>query len=411
MQAPWKTDHWFVSPWNYEPEAVGGASFSEKILIHDVTLRDGEQQAGVVFTKDEKVRIAEKLAEAGVHRIEAGMPAVSREDAEAVAEITKRIGTRCKVFAFCRCMKEDVDKAVDCGVSGVVVEIPASEHIIRNAYKWPLNKAIDLAVEATSYAKECGLYVVFFPIDGTRAELNWFLELINQVATHGHMDALGLVDTFGVLSPHAVPYFVRSVRRRVDKPLEAHFHNDFGLATANTVLALANGVEVAHTTVSGLGERAGNAPFEEVVLTLLTMYGVNVGVDFRKVYELSRLVRETSGQSFPSNRPIVGDMLYSIESGIISTWYRNCGQELPLELLPFHWDLVGHKAPSVVLGKNSGIDSVRLWVERMGMSHLSEDKLQELLLAVKNASIRLHRVLTEEEFESLVKEITSIVAG
>jgi len=152
---------------------------------------------------------------------------------------------------------------VDCGVKGVVMEVPSSEHIIKYAYKWSLEKAIDLSIESTKYAHEQGLEVVFFPIDFSRAEMNWVLDLILRVANEGHMDALALVDTFGVLSPHSIQYMVRSVKARVNKRLEAHFHMDFGMGVANTIMALAEGVEVVHSTVLGLGERAGNVPMED----------------------------------------------------------------------------------------------------------------------------------------------------
>ena len=204
---PWKSDDWFVSEWNYADEVRKELKFAKQIKIHDVTLRDGEQQTGVIFSKDEKIRIAEALAEAGVHRIEAGMPIVSPSDNEAIKEIVKRnLGPQ--IFSFCRCMKEDVQRAIDTGVKGVVMEIPSSKHMVELAYRWPMEKAIETSIEATTYAHKNGLEVVFFPIDFSRAELKWALDLIERVGTEGHMDALALVDTLGVLSPHAVRYFV-----------------------------------------------------------------------------------------------------------------------------------------------------------------------------------------------------------
>ncbi|RKX76282.1 MAG: pyruvate carboxyltransferase, partial [Spirochaetes bacterium] len=334
MNTPWKTDKWFVSPLNYDSEVTSKFNFPEKIKIHDITLRDGEQQAGLVFNKEEKIAIAEKLAEAGVHRIEMGMPAVSKQDQQAITEAAKR-NLGAEIFCFSRCMIDDVKRAVDCGVDGIVVEIPASEHIIEHAYRWPLQKAIDLSIEATSFARDNGLYTVYFTIDATRADLNWVLNLIEKVATEGHMDALAIVDTFGVLSPHAVSFIVKKIKERIDKPLEAHFHNDFGLGTANTLIALAEGVEVAHTSVSATGERAGNASLEEVVLTLLTMYGMDIGIKTEKLYSLSKFVLgKIPGYKIATNRPIVGEKLYNVESGIIVDWIRKCGDKHILEAFP-----------------------------------------------------------------------------
>src|ERR1700687_3743099 len=397
---PWKTDKWFVSPWNFNPAVNSGFKFAKNIKFHDVTLRDGEQQTGVIFTKDDKIRIAEELAEAGVHRIEAGMPVVSPSDAAAIKEIVKRnLGP--KIFAFSRCMVDDVHRAVDCGVKGVVREVPSSTHIIEHAYKWPLEKAIDLSIESTKFAHEQGLEVVFFPIDFTRADMKWVLDLITRVATEGHMDALALGDTFGVLSPHSIQYLVRSVKARINKRLEAHFHMDYGMGVANTIMALAEGVEVVHSTVLGLGERAGNTPMEDTALALLTLYGIDTGLKHEKFYSLAKLVQQLSGHAVPSNRQVVGDALFQIESGIIASWYQNCGDENATELFPFHWDVVGQAPVKVVMGKGSGIDSVKNGLRNLGVQ-FTEEEAMRVVAAVKDFSLRHKRLLTDAEFRTIV---------
>ena len=273
---------WFVSPWNFKEPVQKQLHFPKQIKFHDITLRDGEQQTGVIFTKDDKIRIAEALAEAGVHRIEAGMPVVSPSDEAAIKEIVKRnLGPQ--IFAFSRCMVDDVKRAVDCGVSGIVMEVPSSEHIIKYAYKWPLEKAIDLSIESTAYAHSQGLEVVFFPIDFTRAEMNWVLDLITarrQRRPHGRARAGGHVRR--ARSARDFQYLVRSVKARINKRLEAHFHMDFGMGVANTIMAVAEGVEVVHSTVLGLGERAGNVPMEETAMALLTLYGIDTGLKYDK---------------------------------------------------------------------------------------------------------------------------------
>lgn len=403
---PWKHDNlWFVSPHNYAREVRSLLNFAPRIELHDITLRDGEQQAGVVFTKDDKIRIAEALAEVGVHRIEAGMPSVSKDDADAIKEIVRRrLGP--KIFAFCRCMVSDVQQAVDCGVDGIVIEIPSSQHIIQYAYGWPLEKAIDLSIEATRYAKSQGLYTVFFPIDGTRAEPEWFLNLIEKVATEGHMDALGLVDTFGGCSPHAIAHFTKLVQSRISKPLETHFHDDFGMAAANTVMALAMGVPVAHVTVSGLGERAGNAALEDVAMALHVLYGIDLGLRYDKLYALSQLVRRLARVEVPSNRAIVGDMLFKVESGIISSWLARCKDERPVELFPFHWSLVGQIEADVVIGKGNGRDSIAYRLRALGREVASDDPRVDAILArVKAASLRKHGLLTDAEFRRIVSQV------
>ena len=192
-QQPWKTRNWFVSQWNYAPQVTKDFNFPKQIKIHDITLRDGEQQTGVILTKDDKIRIAEGLAEAGVHRIEAGMPIVSPSDAEAIKAIVKRnLGPQ--IFAFSRCMVEDVKRAIDTGVNGVVMEIPSSQHMVDLAYKWPMEKAIETSIEATRFAHDNGLEVVFFPIDFSRSEMGWVLNLIERV---GRVLEYGVVGSRG----------------------------------------------------------------------------------------------------------------------------------------------------------------------------------------------------------------------
>jgi isopropylmalate/homocitrate/citramalate synthase len=402
-KSPWKTENWFVSPWNYFEEVVENYQPPEKVKIHDVTLRDGEQQAGIIFTKDDKIRIAEKLSEVGVHRIEAGMPAVSPNDEAAIREIVKRnLGS--EIFCFCRCMVKDVELAADCGVKGIVIEIPSSAHLIEQAYRWPLEKAIDLSIKATAFAKEKGLYTVFFTIDATRSDLNWLLDLVDRVAREGHMDAFTLVDTFGAISPQAATYFTKKVRERIKKPLEIHFHSDFGLGVANTLNAVLAGAEVIHSTVLGIGERAGNTPMEETVLALLTMYGIDVGIDYSKMNELSKLVQELSGAQIPSCRPFIGEGAYNIESGIVTGWFKNVFESNPTTLFPVHPDFVGHDAPKILMGKKSGVDNVEVWSKRLGIE-LSEEETMRVLQQVKIKSHDLKRVLQENEFKQIIESV------
>ncbi|MHB9146148.1 MAG: LeuA family protein [Symbiobacteriia bacterium] len=406
MSEPWRNDKWFTSPWNFLPEVRAELQFPGKVKLHDVTLRDGEQQAGIIFTMDEKIRIADALAEAGVHRIEAGMPAVSPEDEAAIKTIVKRNYPNTEVFAFARCMKDDVKRAVDCGVDGVVIEIPSSTHMIEKAYGWKLEKAIELSIEATRYAHEQGLYTVFFPIDLSRADFDWGLSLLERVATEGWMDALAIVDTMGGLAPHAVPWLVKKVKERIKgKPIECHFHDDFGMGAANTLLALAAGAEVAHTTVSALGERAGNAPYEDLTLALLTLYGVDMGIKTERLVPIARMLEEITGQPNRWNRGITGKLISSIESGIISGWYRNCKDD-PTMLTPFNPSLVGGAPLNVVLGKNNGADSIKVWLEKIGET-ATDEQVTALVNAVKSRAYEKHGLLDEADFRVLVKKVKS----
>jgi isopropylmalate/homocitrate/citramalate synthase len=403
MQEPWKTDKWFISPWSYLPEVTKNYAFPPDVRIHDVTLRDGEQQTAVVFRREEKVAIAKQLDALGIHRIEAGMPAVSAQDKAAISDIAA-LGLKADIFGFARCIPAEIDVIKACGCKGVVVEIPASDHMIKNGYGWTVDRAMKSSIDTTLAAKAAGLYTVFFTIDATRTELNRFLDIVGQVATEGHMDALTIADTMGGCTPDAVSHVVAKVIDRLKKPVEIHCHQDFGLGVANTVSALAAGASVAHTTITGLGERAGNVPVEDVVMSLLCLYGKDIGIRTERFCDVSRFVLDLAKVTIPPNRPIVGDKLYEVESGIIAGWVRLARKEHPLEFVPFAADLVGQKPVSIVLGKNSGPPSMEEWCEKLGVTASDEERMA-MLQQVKAKSFEKKDLLTEEEFRAIVERV------
>ena len=187
-------------------------------------------------------------------------------------------------------------------------------------------------------------------------------------------------------------------------PLETHFHMDFGMGVANSILALTEGASVIHTTVSGFGERAGNAPTEETVLAMLTMYGIDCGVDTTQFTSIARLVAELSGVYQPGNRPATGDMLYNVESGIITTWVKNVKDELT-EPFPYRPELVGQPAPTIVLGKGSGLDSVAIWLGNNGIYDAETKEIEAILAEVKGVSLAKKGLLDNEEFLAIVAEV------
>jgi isopropylmalate/homocitrate/citramalate synthase len=219
------------------------------------------------------------------------------------------------------------------------------------------------------------------------------------------MDAFTLVDTFGVLSPHGASYFTKKIREITDKPLEIHFHADFGLSVANTIAAVLAGAEVIHSTVTGIGERAGNTPMEETVLALLALYGIDTGIKYEKINELAALVRKLSNTQIPSNRPFIGDGAYDIASGILTGWFRNAYAQKPTEIFPVRPGFIGHREPKILMGKYSGLDNVTLWAEKIGVTLTPEQSTQVIQL-MKKQSHDLKRVLTEDEFRKIVKSVT-----
>jgi isopropylmalate/homocitrate/citramalate synthase len=218
------------------------------------------------------------------------------------------------------------------------------------------------------------------------------------------MDAFTLADTMGGCTPDAIYHVVKKAIERLKKPVEIHCHQDFGLGVANTLAALQAGASVAQTTITGLGERAGNVPMEDVVMSLLCLHGIDIGIRTQKLCEVSRFVMQKAKVTQPPNRPIVGDSLYEVESGIIAGWVRMARKEHPLEYVPFAPDLVGQKPVNIVLGKNSGPPSIEEWCEKLGIKATDEERMA-LLQAVKAKSFEKKDLLTADEFKAIVERI------
>src|SRR3979411_1020083 len=214
------------------------------------------------------------------------------------------------------------------------------------------------------------------------------------------MDPFTIADTMGGSTPDAIHHVVKTVSDRLKKPVEIHCHQDFGLGVANTISALAAGASVAQTTITGLGERAGNVPMEDLVMSLLCLYGIDVGIRTEQLCETSRFVLDLAKVSVPPNRPIVGDKLYEGESGIIAGGIRLARKEHPLEFVPFSADLVGQKPVSIVLGKNSGPPSIEVWCEKLGVTATEEEKMA-MLKQVKAKAFEKKDLLTADEFEEI----------
>lgn len=396
-----RTEDYFVAPADYADEVVAQFHLPENVEIHDSTLRDGEQQAGIAFTKDDKIRIAELLAEAGIHRIEAGMPASSAVDAEAIREIVKRnLGP--KIFAFSRATEKNIRLAADLGVDGVALEIPVNEELIRFGYRWPKEKALNAVLSASSLAHELGLHVDLFLMDSSRLTSDDFIARVRQIKQEGWIDSCSLVDTQGVLSTPAAHYLVRRAREALQIPIEAHFHNDMGLAVANSLAAFEEGAEAIHTTVLGIGPRSGQAATEQIALALRLLYGADIGVRLDKLYSLGREVGEIAKFRYPVNQPIVGDVLYTIESGMPAGWWRNIREDHPLSFYGILPRTVNRPDVSIALGKSSGTASIQFWLEKLNIDITDADVIAEILQKVKAKAVEKHGGLDEGEFLEIV---------
>ncbi len=396
---PWKTDDWWTSEYNFEAEVRNRARFSAEIELHDVTLRDGEQTPGVVFTVKEKVEIALKLDEARVHRIEAGMPIISEEDSLAVKEIAKN-ASHSRVFAFCRARNEDIDAATKCDVASVVIEIPAMPERLK-VMGLTVDEAAHQAASVIEYAKSHGLFVVFFPYETTRTDIKFVLTMMRS-GEEAHADRLAVVDTSSAASPEAYAYLVRKVIESVRIPVEVHCHNSLGVGVANTIAGLKEGARAAHVSVNGIGETAGNVALDEIVMALKLLYGVEVGIDVRKMREVSKLVEKYSGIELPVNKPVLGKNIFRRESGIVVERYFKT-PELARELELFN--PVWFKTETeIVLGKKSGKYSIHYALRKRGLQ-ADDEHVKEILARVKQASVAKKGLVTDEEFDKIAADV------
>ena len=392
---------WWVSPYNFVPEVREKLQLPPRVEIHDATLRDGEQTPGVVFSVDDKLAIASKLSEVGVERIEAGLPAVSAQDAEAIREISK-LGLNSKIFTFASAMKQDIDTALECGADGVVIEVPIGYPKLVTQFGWTWEDVFKKSRDVINYARENGLYAVFFPYDTTRARADDLENLCRAIMNESPPDSIGIVDTMGCATPEAIKYIVRWVKDMTGLPIEIHTHNDFGMGVATELAAVTAGAEVVHSCANGLGERTGNAAMEELMMGLDLLYGYDTGYKLDKLPELAELVSSISNIPIARNKPVLGHGNFIRESGIGIQYVMHD----PLVMFGTHPGLTGRMG-EVVLGKKSGKASILYKLEELAIDGVSEDQVGDILGAVKQKGIAKKDILTDAEFVDIVREIAS----
>ncbi len=400
-ERPWVTERAFTSPWTYK--ANQSLEMPSKVTVYDVTLRDGEQYPGLVLRKEQKVCLAQALDDLGIARLEAGMPAVSEEDEAAVRSIVKAV--RADVVAFCRAIRSDVDMAAAAGVWGVIVELPANQSLIENGYNWDEGEVVRKAIDTCNYAKRKGLHVTFFMVDASGADPGFLETLVKHIVAETDLDALTAVDTFGRLHPRGTAAFVHALREwSGGKAVEIHVHNDFGLATANSLSAVEAGAEVVHTNMLGLGERSGGTPTEEIIVALEFLYGIHTGIQLSKLTEVSRLFESITHVAMPGHKPVVGANSFSYEAGIAAMFsYRMHKLGLPLGTVPYLPELVGGRF-AIALGKKAGKYNVLWHLDRAGLK-ATEGAVRAIVERVKAIGTEKGRAITGEEFDSICREV------
>lgn len=352
-------------------------NLSDKIYIFDTTLRDGEQTPGVALTVDEKIQIATKLNNLGVDKIEVGFPASSKGEIESAKQI-KSLGLKSTLVGLSRSLRKDVDAVLNSDLEYIHTFIGTSP--LHRDYKLKMSKEkiIETAVDAIEYARDHGLTVEFSAEDATRTERDFLFEVFNEAVSAG-ADFLDVPDTVGILTPIMAREIITDIKDNFSIPISVHFHNDFGLATANTLTAIECGANQAHVTVNGLGERTGNCSLEELVMSLKSAYGIDLELDTTRLYSLSHLVGRLTGVKMPVNKPIVGDNAFAHESGIHVHGILNNASTYE----PMSPEMVGHSR-RIVLGKHTGANAIK-------------SKLKEY-----------HIDLDSEQFDKVFAEIKSL---
>lgn len=368
---------------------------SSKIIINDTTLRDGEQAAGVAFTSDEKVKIAILLDNMGIQEIEAGIPAMGDIEKKAIKKILNK-NLKARIIGWNRAVFKDIDESINCGLNSISISLPVSDIHIR--YK--LNKTrkwiIEQIKKAIGYAKKHKLYLIVSAEDASRADFDFLLEYIKTIKKEG-ADRFKFCDTVGILEPFRMFDMIKHIRQDVEIDIEVHTHNDFGLATANALAAISAGANFVDTTVNGLGERAGNAALEEIVMALKCIYKIGLKMDVKKLPEISRFVSKASGREISQGKPIIGKNCFLHESGV----HQDGMIKNPLTYESFEPSIIGKKN-QLVIGKHSGRAAIRNFFEKKG-TMVDDDIAGKILRKVRSSSTVLKRCLSDSEIYSLYK--------
>jgi len=363
--------------------------------LYDTTLRDGEQTVGVVLSPEDKLAIARALSEAGIDRIEAGFPRVSEDDADAIRLIMQE-DLQAEIWGFARAVPADVEALAELGVRAAVVESPISDGKLAalGVSRATMLERIRTAVKA---ATEAGVRVAYFGVDGTRADLGFFRQAYEAAVEAGAAEVV-VVDTLGVATPEAAAYLVgRTVDWLGDAvPVHWHGHDDFGLATAAAVAAVQAGATWIQGTVNGMGERGGNANLLEAALALEALYGIPTRLDLARARALGREVAERAGTPLEPWKPITGENLFTRESGAVAAQFHD-----PPAIEPYASDLIGARR-GIVLGKKSGLDSIRIKATELGID-VPDDQLPELLAKVKARGVRKGGLVTDAEFKRMAR--------
>ncbi len=368
---------------------------SAKVIINDTTLRDGEQTAGVAFTVNEKVKIASLLDNIGIQEIEAGIPVMGNIEKKAIRKILDK-NLKARIIGWNRAVLKDIDESISCGLTSISVSLPVSDIHIRYKLKKTKKWIIEQIKKAIGYAKKHKLYLIVSAEDASRADSDFLFEYVKVIKKEG-ADRFRFCDTVGILEPFRLFNMIKHIRRLVKIDIEIHTHNDFGLATANALAGISAGACCVNTTVTGLGERAGNAALEEIVMALKYIYGIGLKINIKRLPEISRFVSKASGREIPPGKPIIGKNCFLHESGI----HQDGMIKNPLTYEPFRPFTIGTES-NLVIGKHSGKAAIKYLLKESGVN-VNDDIASEMLKVIRHRSTILKHGFSKSAIYSLYR--------
>ncbi|MGH8915126.1 MAG: LeuA family protein [Acidimicrobiia bacterium] len=384
-------------------EIAADDALRRSVGLYDTTLRDGEQTVGVALGPKAKLEIAQALDKLGVQRIEAGFPRVSADDVQAF-ELIMSAGLEAEIWGFSRAVPADVEQLVSLGVRAAVIEAPVSDSKL-SAYGLDREIVTERVVGTVGYAVDNGITVCFFGVDGSRADIA-FLEQIYTSALEAGAQEIALVDTLGIAAPEAVGNLVRTARGWVgdDHAIHWHGHDDFGLATAGSIEAVRAGADWIQGTINGMGERAGNTDLAEFAIAIEAIYGAETSMRLELISEVANTVQRLSGYELAPWKPVTGRNLFIRESGAVAAQFHD-----PMAIEPYSSTLVGARR-GLVLGKKSGLPSIKIKTEELGL-HLPDELHAALLQQVKERAIRNGGLVSDEQFMEMAARISPSAGG
>jgi len=397
-----RTKDWFVTPLVDLEEHRSSLSPPGKVEFYDLSLRDGLEYPGIFLEGEEKLKVVLALDDLGVDRIEAGMPARSSQEAEFVKDAIDA-GTNAKIFALCRTREEDIDLAIKCGVSNVLVEAPSSDQLITVGYKSTREKILSESVDALGFAKSRGLFTSFFLMDATRADLSFLLEMVEKAVNEVGVDEVIVVDSVGSCYPEAMAFLTKKVRA-LGATTGVHCHNDLGLATANALSAVGAGAQVVHVSLNGIAGRSGFTPLDEIALCLKLFLSVDSGIQFNNIYRTSKLFAELTNIPIPPIKPVIGENATVFEIGsalMINDEFLRAG--ISTGFFPYSPSFIGREY-SIRLGTKSNSYAVEQVLKSFGI-RASEENVKLILERVIKIAKDKRALLSEAEFERIINEV------